>query len=146
MSKSKKVTFSFITVLLFVLIIANFFIACNDVSEETENNYPVVGVWHAQATWHEDTPYNYGGYTYKLNNWFDFREDGTLKNKRTLSLNGHTFNDHYSDWTIVNATWSVKGNVITLSSGKQYVIIDDEFNDTYPNPQIVLHYQKETSI
>lgn len=144
MFKSRKVVFSFIATLL-IVIIASSFIACTDDTEETENNYSVVGVWHAQATWHEDNPYNYGGDTYKLDIWFDFREDGTLKNKRTLSLNGYTFNDSYSDWVIVNATWSVKENVITLSSGKQYVIVDDEFNDTYPNPKMILHYKKELS-
>lgn len=143
MSKSIKTLFSFIVTLL-IVIIASTFVACTDEPKETENNYPVVGIWHAQATWHEDNPYNYGGDTYKLDIWFDFREDGTLRNRRTLSLNGYTFNDSYSDWIIVNVTWSVKGNVITLSSGKQYVIVDDEFNDTYPN-QIILHYKKESS-
>lgn len=142
MYKFKKPILTFIVVLL-VVMIASSFVACTDDPEETDDNYPVVGIWHAQATWHEDNPYNYGGDTYKLDIWFDFREDGTLKNKRTLSLNGYSFNDSYSDWVIVNVTWSVKGNVISLSSGKQYVIVDDEFNDTYPNPQMILHYKKE---
>ena len=143
MAKSKNL-FSFITTLLIIMIIFSF-TGCTDEPEEKEENYPVVGIWHAQATWHEDNPYNYGGDTYKLDIWFDFREDGTLKNKHTLSLNGYTFNDSYSDWVIVNVTWSVKGNVITLSSGKQYVIVADEFNDTYPNPKMILRYQKELS-
>ncbi len=134
-----------IVMILIAVISSIALIACTNNEEETENNYPVAGIWHAQATWHEDNPYNYGGDTYKLDIWFDFREDGTLKNKRTLSLNGHSFNDSYSDWVIVNVTWSVKGNVITLSSGKQYVIVDDEFNDTYSNPKMILHYKKENS-
>lgn len=144
MFKSRKVVFPFFATLL-IVIIASFFVACTDDTEETRNNYPVVGIWHAQATWHEDNPYNYGGDTYKLDIWFDFREDGALGTKRTLSLNGYTFNYSYSDWFIVNVTWSVKENVITLSSGKQYVIVDDEFNDIYSDPKMILHYKKELS-
>ena len=141
MVKRKSFVKIFVGLIFFVLITV-FFAACTTNTEEPENNYPVVGIWHAQATWHEDNPYNYGGDTYKLDIWFDFREDGTLRNKRTLSLNGYTFNDSLSDWTIINLTWTVKDNIITLSSGKQYVIIDDEFNDTYPNPQMILRYKK----
>lgn len=130
-------------VLLFITIIGPF-IACTKVSVEQKMNYDVVGVWYAQATWHEDNPYNYGGDTYTLEIWFDFREDGTLRSKRTLSLNGYQFEDDYSNWVIVNLTWSVDKNIITLSSGKQYVIVDDEFNDTYTNPQMILHYRKKS--
>lgn len=141
MTKRKSIVKIFIE-LISLILFTSFFVACSNNTEETENNYPVAGIWHAQATWHEDNPYNYGGDTYKLDIWFDFREDGTLRNKRTLSLNGYTFNDSLSDWTIINLTWTVKNNIITLSSGKQYVIIDDEFNDTYPNPQMILRYKK----
>ena len=142
MFKSKKVVFSFIGTLL-ILLIASFFVACGDDVEETENNYPVVGIWHAQATWREDNPYNYGGDICKLDIWFDFREDGTLKNKLILLVNGYTLSD--TDWIIANLTWSVKDNVITLSNGKQFVIVDDEFNDIYPDPKMILHYKKELS-
>jgi lipoprotein len=144
MTKIKNITLA-IVVILVAILSSTALVACTDNEEETKNNYPVVGIWHATATWHEDNPYNYGGDTYKLDVYFDFREDGTLKNKRTLSLNGYSFNDSYSDWVIVNVTWSVKDNVITLSSGKQFVIVDDEFNDTYPNPKMILHYKKENS-
>ncbi len=141
MSKKKSIVKIFIG-LICVILYTSFFVGCSPNTEEPENNYPVAGIWHAQATWHEDNPYNYGGDTYKLDIWFDFREDGTLRNKRTLSLNGYTFSDSLSDWTIINLTWTVKDNIITLSSGKQYVIIEDEFNDTYPNPQMILRYKK----
>ena len=142
MFKLKRKAFLFIITLL-ALIVTVFFVVRAENPEEKENNYPVTGIWHAQATWREDNPYNYGGDKYKLDIWFDFREDGTLKSKHTISLNGYVFNDSYSDWVIVNLTWSVKGNIITLSSGKQFVIVDDEFNDIYPDPKMILHYKKE---
>ena len=35
-------------------------------------------------------------------------------------------------------------HVITLSIGKQFIIIDDEFNDIWPSPKLTLHFTKET--
>ena len=146
MCKVKKAILIFTAILIVITAVCS--VACTDDidnTEKTKDDYDVAGIWHAQATWHEDSPYNYNGYTFKLDIWFDFKQDGTLKTKRTLSINGYSFEDSLSDWTIVNATWSVEGNVIKLSSGKQFVIVDDEFNDTYPDPQMILRYRKELS-
>ena len=140
MNKIKKITMSLL------LTVAIIFTTLILVACPQNNNYPVVGVWHATASWHEESPYNYNGYDYVLDVYIEFRDDGTIRNKRTLSINGNMLSDEFSDWVIVNATWSVSENVITLSSGKKYVIIDDEFNDTYPNPQIILHYKKDNTM
>ena len=140
MYKTKKIILSLLLTIT-IIFIALIFVAC-----PKDNSYPVVGVWHATASWHEDSPYNYKGYNYVLDVYLEFREDGTIRNKRTLSVNGNMISDDFSDWVIVNATWSVTDNIITLSSGKKYVIVDDEFNDTYPNPQIILHYKKDKTV
>lgn len=147
MHKSKKNFLTFFTIALSLFLVSSIFTACNSASinqdsEETKSDYPVVGIWHAQSTWHENNPYNYGGDTYRLDIWFDFKADGTARNKYTLTYNGYTVQN--SDWFIANGTWSVKGNVITLSNGKQFVIVDDEFNDIY-NSNIILHFKKELS-
>ncbi len=57
-------------------------------------------------------------------------------------MNGIEWKDDFTDWVILNITWTVSGNVITLSSGKQYVIVDDQFDDMYTGNKI-LHYIKE---
>lgn len=67
-----------------------------------------------------------------------------LLNKRTLSMNGIDWEDEYTDWVILNLKWSVSENVITLSSGKKFVINNNKFDDIYPNPQKVLHFKKES--
>ena len=130
---------------VFLLIIISLstliFVAC----PKREDDYPVAGIWHAHATWHEDSPFNYGGDNYVLDIYFEFREDGTLRNKRTLTVNDYELKDDFSDWVILNLTWTVNGNIITLSSGKTYVIVDNQFDDTYANPQLILHYKKETT-
>lgn len=131
--------------ILIILMIAIFciLVGCGDKpAVSNQDDYPVVGIWHANYSWHEDSSFNYGGNTYILDVYFDFREDGTLLTKRTLTLNGYSLGDTYNDWVIVNLTWTVKDNVITLSSGKTFVIVDDEFNDMYTNPQVVLRYKK----
>ena len=135
----KKATVAF----LLALFICLGFVACQK-PEPTEQikNYPVAGIWHAQESWHEDNPYNYGGDTYTIDVYFDFLEDGTLRNRSTLTLNGRLLSD--SDWIIVNLTWKIQGNIITLSSGKQFIIVDDEFNDIWPSPKLTLHFTKET--
>ena len=58
----------------------------------------------------------------------------------TLELNNYQLSD--SGWITLNLTWNVEGNVIKLSSGKQFVIADDCFNDIYPNPEMVLYFYK----
>ena len=140
MYKTKKITFTLLLIIL-IMFVTLIFVAC-----PKSNDYNVVGIWHARASWHEDSPYNYNGYNYVLDVYIEFREDGTIRNKRTLSVNGNMLSDDFSDWVIVNATWSITDNIITLSSGKKYVIVDDEFNDTYPNPQIILHYKKDKTV
>ena len=118
-------------------------LGCDTDKEKQDDNYPVAGIWHAGYVWHEDNPYNYGGDTYRIDIWMEFRDDSTMKIKQMMKLNGHIMNDN-SDWIILNMTWTVNKNIITLSSGKQYVIIDDTFNDTYPGLGTVLHCTKET--
>ena len=135
-NKLTQILLLVLTILVLLLVLA----AC-----PKNDDYPVVGIWHAHASWHEDNPYNYNGDNYELDIYFEFREDGTLRNKRTLTWNGIELGDDFSDWVIVNLTWTVSGNTITLSSGKTYVIIDDEFNDTYTNPKLILHYKKESA-
>lgn len=127
---------------LLVLVFACITVGCDNADEETPavQNYPVQGTWRAEVTWHEENPYNYGGDTYVLEMLFDFLEQGVVKNRMTLQLNNYTLSD--SGWITLNLTWQVEGNVITLSSGKQFVIYDDCFNDIYPNPRMILYFYK----
>ncbi len=124
------------------------FVGCGD---DEENNYPVAGIWHAVATWQEESTFTLGGQTtviienYKVDFYFDFRPDGSILKKNIVSINDHIMHTDNEEWNIFNLTWSVKGNVITLSSGRQYVIVDDEFDDTFPAKNILLRYKKESS-
>ena len=146
--KQKK----FLLVLILVIAIAFgslCFVACGD--DEEDNNYPVVGVWHAVATWQEDNTFTLGGQThriidnYKVDFYFDFREDGSILKKNIVTVNDYVMHTDNEEWNIFNVTWSVKGNVITLSSGKQFVIVDNEFDDTFPAQNILLRYKKESA-
>lgn len=147
MKKARQWLFVVVSILIFSVCMMS---ACAGQTgqEEEEEDYPVVGIWHASTSWHEITHSNIGGLShdfddlYQLDIYFDFREDGTLRNKRTLSMNGIEWKDDFTDWVILNITWTVSGNVITLSSGKQYVIVDDQFDDMYTGNKI-LHYIKE---
>lgn len=149
MKKTRQWMFAIVFILILNIGVAS---ACskNEEREEVEViDYPVIGIWHASTSWHEITQSTILGQIhefddfYQLDVYFDFREDGTLLNKRTLSMNGIDWEDDLTDWTIVNLTWTVSKNVITLSSGKQYVIVDDQFDDLYPG-NIILHYKKES--
>lgn len=124
------------------VLVLLFFTSCIEAEEPGPivQNYPVQGVWQAKATWHEENPYNYGGDTYVLEIYYDFQEQGVVKNRMTLELNDYQLSD--SGWITLNLTWNVEGNVIKLSSGKQFVIADDCFNDIYPNPEMVLYFYK----
>lgn len=113
--------------------------ACKEQDEDT--NYHVAGIWHAHAEWHVDNSYNYGGDNFTLDVYYEFNEDSTLRNRLSMTLNTRPFSD--TGWVIFNGSWEVNKNTITLSSGKQFVIIDDEFNDTYPNPKMILHFFKK---
>lgn len=145
-----KKTGQWIFAILFILIFGMSMTSACSKNEEQEGiaNYPVVGIWHASTSWHEITQYTILGKIhevddlYQLDVYFDFREDGTLLNKRTLSMNGIDWEDDLTDWTIMNLTWTVAENIITLSNGKQYVIVDNQFDDLYPGNKI-LHYIKE---
>ena len=140
----KKTAKQVVLPILLIILIAlstTIFVAC----PKQEDNYPVAGIWHARATWHEDSPMNYGGYNYVLDIYFEFREDGTIRNKRNLKMNDFEVKDDFSDWVILNLTWTVSANTITLSSGKTYVIVDDQFDDIYGSTQIILHYKKESA-
>lgn len=123
------------------------FVACG----KDKDNYPVEGVWHAVAAWQEESTFTFGGYTsriidnYKIDLYFDFRADGSILKKSVASINDHVMHTDNEEWNIFNLTWSVKGNVITLSSGKQFVIVDDEFDDIFPAKNILLRYKKEAT-
>lgn len=136
--KKKLITFGLS--ILILLCLTAVMSACGDDKKES-SDYNVTGIWHARETWHEDSPYNYGGYNFELNVWFEFCEGGAMRNRVSLTANDKTMSD--TGWVIFNGTWSVEGNKITLSSGKTYMIVDDEFNDTYPNPKMILHFYKE---
>lgn len=124
------------------------FAACGG---EKEDNYPVAGIWHAVAAWKEDTTITLGGMTsriidkYNVDFYFDFREDGSILKKSIVTVNNYVMHTDNEEWNIFNVTWSVKGNVITLSSGKQFVIVDDEFDDVFPAKNILLRYKKEAA-
>lgn len=121
-----------------ILISASLFIACGGAAEAED--YPVEGIWLAEATWQVDNPYNYGGDTYKLQVYFDFLEQGVVKYRSSITYNGRLASD--TGWVVLNMTWSVDGNVISFSSGKKFVISDDCFNDTYSNPEMILYFYK----
>lgn len=136
MVTSKKIVK--VVVGIIVLLLMFCFVAC----EQPVENYDVVGTWKAEASWHENNPYNYGGDNYKLTVLWEFRSDNTMKIKQTIILNNNiTVVD--TGWVIFNGTYSVKGNTIVLSTGKEYVIVDDVFNDIFPDPKMVLTYSKQ---
>ena len=127
--------------LLFTLIISFVFLsACKKEEEEIPvvDNYDVVGVWYAMNSWHQDNPYNYGGDTYKMEAWMEFFEDGTIKDRVSMTLNGVKLSD--TNWVIANYTYDVCENEIILSSGKSYIIVNDQFDIVYDN--MVFHYKK----
>ena len=121
------------------------FAACGD---GKSNDYPVEGVWHAVAAGCEENTFTFGGQTtkiidnYKVDFYFDFRADGSVMKKNIMSINNYIIHTDNEEWNIFNVTWSVKGNVLTLSSGRQFVIVDDEFDDTFPAKDILLRYKK----
>ena len=137
----KRYLFVLLSAILTIMMLS--FGACSKEQEEEVPDYPVVGVWHAHEEWHEDDPYNrYDGDDLTLDVYFEFFADGTLRNRLSMTLNKIPISD--TGWVIFNGSWSVEKNVITLSSGRQFVIIDDEFNDTYPKPKMILHFFKES--
>ena len=146
--KMKKVRKWFLSILFIFILGMVMLSACSGNERQEGTDYPVVGIWHASASWHEITQSTILGQihefddVYQLDVYFDFREDGTLLNKRRLSMNGIDWEDDLTDWTIVNLTWTVSKNVIKLSNGKHYVIVDNQFDDLYPG-NIILHYIKE---
>ena len=131
--------------LFFVLIISSvFFCACKKEDEEIPvvNDYDVIGVWYASYSWHQDNPYNYGGDTYKMEAWMEFFEDGTTKDRSAMSLNGVKLSD--TDWVIAPYTYDVCENEIILSSGKSFIIVNDQFDIVYED--MVFHYKKIESV
>lgn len=141
----KKLKFkNMLNTIIFCLFMALLFAtlclcACKDKSENEQEDYPVLGIWHAHNVVKKDNPYNYGGDTVIYDFYFEFAEDGVVKNRGIITLNNRLISD--SGWVIANRTWSVDKNVITFSNGKQFVINDDEFDDLYDN--MVLRYIKE---
>lgn len=123
-----------------ILVSVSLFMACADGAEIEAEDYQVEGIWLAEATWQVDNPYNYGGDTYELQVYFDFQEQGVVKYRSSITYNGRLASD--TGWVVLNMTWSVDGNVISLSGGKKFVISDDCFNDTYSNPEMVLYFYK----
>lgn len=138
----------FLTLLIAIVFGCGCFVACVD---DADNNYPIVGVWHAVATWREEQTFTLGGYTskiidnYKVDFYFDFREDGAVMKKSVIAINDRVMHTDNEEWNSLNLTWSIKGNILTLSSGKQYVIVDDEFDDVFPAKNILLRYKKESA-
>ncbi len=133
-----------VSIFILLLLTTVAFTACSKKDAEPKN-YPVEGIWHAHATWHRDNPYNYGGDNYTLDLYYDFHSDGTFKYKALLILNDNIEITN-TDWCIANITWTVEGNVIKFSNGKkQYVIVDDQFDDEFPNPRMTVHYKKVNS-
>lgn len=122
-------------VLIFLCTIALCFSGCN----EKSSDYPVMGIWHAHNEVKKDNPYNYGGDTVVYDFYFEFAENGVVKNRCIITLNSRPLSD--TGWVIANRTWSVSKNVINLSNGRQFVVKDDEFDDVYNN--MVLRYYKE---
>ena len=136
MIKSKRFVMLMACTIILMLMLS--FVSC----ESPVENYDVTGTWVAEATWHEDNPYNYGGDNYKLTILWEFKSDNTMRIKQTIKLNNNiTVVD--TGWIIFNGTYSVKGNTIVLSTGKEYVIVDDVFNDIFPDPKLVLTYSKQ---
>ena len=147
--KGKKILSVVTTVVVIVLGILCC-VACID-DDEKENNYDVEGIWHAVAAWQEEKTFTLLGKTttiiddYKVDFYFDFRADGSVLKKSVAYINDHILHTDNEEWNIFNVTWSVKGNVITLSSGKKFVIVDDEFDDVFPAQNILLRYKKEAA-
>ena len=140
--KMKKFLHVLAVVLIFVTV-GSLFVSCgtdNTSQIGTDNDYPVEGIWHAHINWEKDWGYNIT-YTYDVDMYYNFIEGGVVKLKMIFKQNGTALND--DEWAIANYTWSVECNTIYLSSGAQFVIFDDEFNDIYPDPKLVLHYRKE---
>ena len=139
-----------ITLLLALTVMSVFvclcFVACGD---DAKNDYPVAGVWHAIAAWREESSFTFGGQVfqmaddYQIDFYFDFRPDGSVLKKSIITIGDYVMHTDNENWNILNVTWSVKNNVITLSSGKQFVIVDDEFDDVLVSKNILLRYKKE---
>lgn len=131
-----------LTLALVFITVGILFTSCGtDASQtKTEYDYPVEGIWHTHANWEKEFGYNVIS-TFDLDIYFNFIKGGVVKVKTVLARNGVAMND--DDWAIADYTWSVEGNVIFLSTGKQYIIYDDEFNDIWPDPWLVLHFRKE---
>lgn len=103
-------------------------------------NFTVIGVWTATESWHQNSSLNYGGNDYVLTVSYDFQENNVVQSRTVLKMNGKVIRD--TEWIILNSTWAANDNVITLSNGKKFVIANEEFNDLWSNPQIVLHFKK----
>ncbi len=146
--KRKKILLV-LTLVIAIVLGSLCFVACGD--DEDDDNYPVEGIWHAVAAWQNETKFTLGGQTtkiidnYKVDFYFDFRADGSVLKKSVAYINDHILHTDNEEWNIFNVTWSVKGNVITLSSGKKFVIVDDEFDDVFPAQNILLRYKKEAA-
>ena len=146
--KRKKILLV-LTLVIAIVLGSLCFVACGD--DEDDNNYPVEGIWHAIATWREDNTITLLGQThriiedYKVDFYFDFRADGSVMKKSVISINDRILHTDNEEWNILNVTWSVKGNVLTLSSGRKFVIVDDEFDDTFQPRNILLRYKKEAA-
>lgn len=145
MKQKKKLLIPALTIVMAVSCLC--FAACG--KDDVDDNYPVAGVWHAVATWREDNTFTLGGQNYRIIDdyqvdfYFDFRPDGSVMKKSIIRVNNSIMHTDNEEWNILNVTWSVKGNVITLSSGIKFVIVDDEFDDTFPAKNILLRYKKE---
>ena len=145
--KQKKILL-FLTLGVVIVLGCLCFVACGD---DEEDCYPVEGIWHAIVVWQQTNKFTLGGQTYQITDnyqidfYFDFRPDGSILKKAVTTINDHIMHTDNEEWNIFNATWSVKGNVITLSSGRQFAIVDDEFDDTFPAQNILLRYKKEVT-
>ena len=128
---------------LLTILLCFSFVACanNNSEKEPENlNYDVVGIWKAEAEIHRDNPYNYGGDTFLYEFYMEYNSDGTMRNRAIVKYNGVLMND--TDWINANATYTVEKNTIKISTGKNFVVVNDEIHDTWSEQNITLRYKK----
>lgn len=139
MKNCNRIIFIFLSVFLICLLTG-----CTENGSKGKNsestNYNVVGIWKAEVEIHKDNPYNYGEDNYYYEFFLEFNLDGTMRNRGIIKYNGRLMSD--TDWMNANATYIVENNVITISTGKSWVIINDEIHDMWTAQNLIVKYKK----
>ena len=140
MNKLNRITYILLSIFLMISLTA-----CSNNNDHDKNeksvNYSVVGIWCANVEIRRDNPYNYGGDKYYFEFFIEFNTDGSMRNRSTTRYNGILMSD--TDWINSNSTYTVENNVIKISTGKNFVIINDEFNDYWTEQNVTLKYKKQ---